>query len=493
MTENVNKTVKLNVWRTVAVGLAFFTVSMFWQVYDSIMPYFLLDFGLGATLRGLVMTIDNVLALVLLPFMGLLSDRFPMKLRSKFGRRIPFIVCGTTLASATFLLVNFAHNKRMLALMLVLAAFMLVFMSLYRTPAVALMPDITPKVIRSQANTVINVMGVIGGFVALIVMTFCITYETRIIGGESVEVIAGSNWVLIGLICGIMMLCVIIMAIKVKENKFVEDKIKYLQELNIVEDEEVDKKKKTGTLNLLRTLKRPQLKSLMFLLVSVFLWYMSYNAVSTHFSVFAQNELNVASFTLPLMVVQVAAFIMFFPATLIGKKIGRKNTVLLGVVLMLIGFSFSSVLVFVAPPNVVKVAMYPVFVLVGCGWATINVHSYVMSVEMADSENTGVFTGLYYTFSMAAQALSPTLAGLFMDYIDDKTLLVYCAVFILLALFTMIFVRHGNASNMPIVDKSIDNTIDDTTISSDDVTANETVIKNQIDDEIASGTDDSQA
>ena len=128
MVITMTEKLKLNIGRTVLVGLAFFTITMFWQVYDSLMPLFLKDFDLSQTLIGFVMALDNILALVLLPFMGLMSDRFPMKLRSKFGRRMPFIVCGSTLAAMTLLLVNFAHNERLLWLMLTAAAFMLVFM-----------------------------------------------------------------------------------------------------------------------------------------------------------------------------------------------------------------------------------------------------------------------------------------------------------------------------------------------------------------------------
>ena len=134
MEETAETKIKLNVPRTILVGLAFFTISMFWQIYDSLMPLFLRDFGMGATLRGLIMALDNVLAVVLLPFMGILSDRFPAKLRSKFGRRMPFIVTGSVLAAATFMLVNYAHNIMNLALLLASTAFVLVFMCLYRSP-----------------------------------------------------------------------------------------------------------------------------------------------------------------------------------------------------------------------------------------------------------------------------------------------------------------------------------------------------------------------
>lgn len=455
MTDKATGGLKLNVGRTIMVGLAFFTVTMFWQVYDSLMPLFLLDFGFSYAARGIVMALDNVLALVLLPFMGLLSDRFPNKLRHKFGRRIPFIVCGSVLAAAMFLLVNFAHNQRMLALMLVTTAFVLVFMCMYRTPAVALMPDVTPKQIRSQANTVINIMGTVGGFITLVLMTFLVKKTDGLdTDGTAIKILTGNNWVLIALIAALMIAAAVIMVFKVKENKLVEEKKAYLESLGLSEDDDLDDedkpKEKGATRKMLKSLSRAQIVSLFLLLASVFLWYMAYNAVTSHFSAFAWNVLNLDSFTVPLMIAQIAAFIMFVPASLIGKKIGRKSTVLIGIICMFAGLAMSSVLIFTASEKVVQIAMYPAFVLVGAGWATINVHSYVMSVEMASKHNTGVFTGLYYTFAMGAQAITPFLAGLVMDHIDARGLLVYSAVFVALAFVTMAFVRHGNASDKPI-------------------------------------------
>ena len=443
MVITMTEKLKLNIGRTVLVGLAFFTITMFWQVYDSLMPLFLKDFDLSQTLIGFVMALDNILSLVLLPFMGLMSDRFPMKLRSKFGRRMPFIVCGSTLAAMTLLLVNFAHNERLLWLMLTAAAFMLVFMCLYRTPAVALMPDVTPKQIRSQGNTVINIMGTVGGVITLLLMQFLLEYETR----EGVKYIVGNNWLIISLIACFMLAATVVMLFKVRENKFVEEKLETLKSLGISEDEDADdpedadfatKRKVFGALD------RSQKISLILILSSVFLWYMAYNAVTTHFSVFSTRILGI-EFTMPLLVANAAAFIMFVPASIIGKKIGRKNTVLIGVGMLILGFAFATVLIFSASIEAVKIAMYPTFILVGGGWATINVHSFVMSVELATKETTGVYTGLYYTFVSCAQIVTPILAGAVMDYIAPEGLLPYALIFSALAFMTMFFVRHGNA------------------------------------------------
>lgn len=436
---------KLNVPRTVLVGLAFFTICMFWQVYDSLMPLFLKDFDFGATLRGVIMALDNVLAVLLLPFMGIWSDRFPMKLRNKVGRRMPFIVCGSVLAACTFMLVNFAHNSRNLALMLAATAFVLVFMCLYRSPAVALMPDVTPKPIRSNANAIINLMGTIGGVITLILMQFLLKTEADPATGELY--IVGSNWILVSIISGLMIIAAVVMVLKVRENRFAEESRKIMAELKVTDDEEEAPKEKQSMKKVLGTLTRPQLKSLIFILLSVFLWYMAYNALTTHFSAFSLSVLK-AKFTLPLLVANAAAFVMFLPAVKIGKKLGRKKTVMLGVSMMIAGLAFASVFLLAgASAGVIKVIMYPTFVLVGGGWATINVHSYIMCVELSDESTTGTYTGLYYAFSMTAQIITPILAGLVMDYISVIGLVPYSLVFACLALVTMIFVRHGNADD----------------------------------------------
>lgn len=440
---------KLNVRRTLLVGLAFFAVSMFWQVYDNIMPLFLLDFGFGATERGIIMALDNVLAVVLLPFMGIMSDHFPQKLRSKFGRRMPFIVVGSVLAAVTFMLVNYAHNSKNLVLMLVTTAFVLLFMCSYRTPAVALMPDVTPKPIRSNGNAIINIMGTVGGVTSLLLMTVLVTYGKNDLGEK---IIAGDNWALICTICGLMILTTVIMIFRVKENKFAEESAQKMKELGLAEEEEEpsEKKEKKSVRKVLGTLTKPELKSLCFILASVFLWFFAYNALTTHFSVFALRVLDHESFTLPLLIANAAAFIMFLPSAKIGKKIGRKKTIILGIGMIVLGLAFASIfLIAGTPAQTLQIIMYPTFILVGGGWATINVHSYIMCVELSTESTTGTYTGLYYAFSMTAQILTPILAGLVMDYIGQRYLVPYSLVFACLAICTMAFVRHGNAKEVP--------------------------------------------
>lgn len=440
----MSEKLKLNVKRTVMVGLAFFTISMFWQVYDNLMPLFLLDFGFTAPQRGLIMALDNVLAVVLLPFMGILSDKFPMKLRSKLGRRIPFIVCGSVLAAVTFVLVNYAHNAHSLALMLVSTAFVLIFMCLYRTPAVALMPDVTPKPIRSNANAIINVMGTVGGVVTLVMMELLLkTAEAP----DGTLYIIGNNWALVIAIVAFMVLAAVVMAIKVKENKFAEESRLIMERLQMLDErDESEKREKQSLKNVLGALSREQKRSLLFILLSVFMWYMSYNALTTHFSAFSLEVLR-KKFTLPLLVANAAAFVMFVPAVEIGKRLGRKRTVLLGIIMMGAGLALAGAFLLAgASSTVLEFVMYPTFICVGGGWATINVHSYTMSVELASESTTGTYTGLYYAFSMAAQIVTPYLSGLLIEHVSMKMLIPYAFVFMAIAFVTMLPVRHGNAA-----------------------------------------------
>lgn len=253
MEDNGKIKLKLNVKKTITVGLAFMAICMFWQVYDNLMPLMLRELGFKETLRGVVMCLDNVLALVLLPFMGQWSDNLTGKIRNKYGRRMPFIVVGSILAAFFFLLVNFSFNMAKgetvnsvwLAIMMVTTAFLLISMSLYRTPAVALMPDVTPKEIRSQGNTIINIMGTIGGVIPTALMSFNVflkTYET-VEDGVTVKHMEGNNWLLVGVISALMILATIVLMVKVNENKMVEEKRKLLESIGISEDSDVEVKK----------------------------------------------------------------------------------------------------------------------------------------------------------------------------------------------------------------------------------------------------------
>lgn len=441
---------KLNYKNTIFVGIVFLSISLFWQVYDNIVSKILDEvFLFNNTKRGIIMALDNIVALFMLPLFGTLSD----KTTCRFGKRTPYIVLGTILASITFVFVGVSTDKASLAGFLVALGLTLIAMSIFRSPAVALMPDVTVKPLRSKGNAIINLMGALGGLIALVVIP--LTYKD-----------GGTYLPLFAIISGFMILFLVVFLFTVKEPTLVE-KMKQ-DEINYGISENQDEKKETQVL-LNEKLDKPKLKSMFFLLASVFLWYMAYNAITSSFSVFAEKIWGIkdGSFTLPLMVAQVAAIAMFIPVGIIASKIGRKNTILFGVAMMFIAFVAavfigSNIFPFIQINLTGSVFSHPIFYLMafffalaGAGWATINVNSYPMVVEMSKGSSVGKYTGYYYTASMAAQILTPFLSGVIMDipWITMKGLFVYSAVFTALAFVTMLFVFHGDSKPLPAKSK----------------------------------------
>lgn len=460
-------TLKLNIGRTFLIGLAFMSICLFWEIYDGVMPLFLRNFPIflnNKTLMGIVMALDNLLALFLLPYIGKLSDNLPNLVKNqkylRFGKRMPFIVVGTVLAVIFLMFVTLGHETQNLALMLTATVFLLLSMSLYRSPAVALMPDVTPKPLRGKANAIINIMGLVGGVLAL-AFTKLIKTRTEIIDDKKVKFIdfGFQNWQLMIVVAATMLLAILVLVLVIRENKLLEEKQKLLSDLGVVEDEEnlseeerkAIEKKEGGRFKKLG-LTKAQLISLLLLLTAAFLWYMAYNGAKTFYTTFYYEHLGREDFQMPLIVGQAAGFLAFIPAGLLGSKIGRKNTVLIGLGFCILGFLFGSIAFtffsdsLIQNDALVNLFMILIFAFVGIGWATINVHSYVMSVEMANKHNTGAFTGLYYSFTMTAQMLTPILVGAITDLSNTlKYMFPYSLGLMILALVAMLFVRHGNS------------------------------------------------
>jgi len=194
-----------------------------------------------------------------------------------------------------------------------------------------------------------------------------------------------------------------------------------------------------------------QKKSLVFLLVSICFWFFAYTALTTHFSDFCWVRLQDDNFALPMIIAQAAAFVFFYPAAILGGKLGRKRTIQIGILMFAAGCAVGSILMLPGIPDAaLKGVMYLVFLLIGAGWAMINVHSFVMSVEFANKGTNGFFTGMYYVASYTAQTITPALAGAFMD-INYSLLMPYALVFICLAFVTMMFVKHGNERKIKTV------------------------------------------
>lgn len=420
---------KLNYKRTFFIGLAFLSISAFWQMYDNIIPLMLQNtFGLGETLTGALMAADNVLALFLLPIFGALSD----KVETGFGKRMPFIVGGTVLAVILMLILPAADKSVNLVLFIGALFALLVSMGLYRSPAVALMPDLTPNKLRSKGNAVINLMGAVGGVYTLIMIKLLVGKGDR----PDYTPLFVSVAALMAIAVGILVIT--INEKKVKEKVAAEVREYEEKEGVVTMNEDVEEQADESGKHAMP----PEVKrSMIFLLASIFFWFMAYNAVTTAFSRYTKVvwHLEGGGFADCLMVATVAAIISYIPIGNIASKAGRKKTIMGGVVLMSLCY-FAAIFAGAYHP-VINIA----FALIGIAWAAINVNSYPMIVEMSKGCDIGKFTGTYYTFSMTAQIFTPVLSGFLLENVSYRTLFPYAVVFSVLAFLTMTQVHHGDA------------------------------------------------
>jgi MFS family permease len=419
---------KLNYRRTFLIGLAFLSISAFWQMYDNIIPLILQGtFGLGETITGVIMAADNVLALFLLPLFGSLSD----KVDTKMGKRMPFITTGTILAVIFLMILSVADRTINLPLFVGALFILLISMGLYRSPAVALMPDLTPNKLRSKGNAIINLMGAVGGVYTLIMIKLLVGK------GDHPDYMP-----LFISVAALMVIAVGVLVITVNEKKVkqkVEAEIRAYEEKAgvIVETEDIAEEEMQEKAVMPKEVKR----SMIFLLVSIFLWFTAYNAVTTAFSRYTKVvwHLEGGGFADCLMVATVAAIISYIPIGNISSRIGRKKTILGGIILM--SLCYAAAIFATAYHPVINIA----FAIIGIGWAAINVNSYPMIVEMSKGCDIGKFTGTYYTFSMTAQIFTPILSGFLLENVSYKTLFPYALVFSVLAFITMLQVHHGDA------------------------------------------------
>ena len=422
---------KLNTKRTILIGFAFLSISAFWQMYDNLVPKILTEtFGIGESISGIIMAADNVLALFLLPLFGGLSD----KCTSKLGRRRPFILFGTltavVLMMALPLLTDSFHAApatwKLICFVMTLGL-LLITMGTYRSPAVALMPDVTPKPLRSKANAVINLMGTSGGIIYLLVTTFL--YKTN----SDVYISYLPLFIIVGCI---MLVSLAIVMFCVNEPKLVAEQKKY-------EEAHPEENLTTVTENG-EQLPKEVKRSLAFILVSIALWFIAYNGVSTWFSVYAASSWNMSlgQANLCLTIATAGAIVTYIPSGSIASKIGRRKTIRLGT--LFLTTAFASSFAYTLLSDQFSPVLYVLFTLVGIGWALINVNSLPMVLEMCKGSEVGKFTGLYYTFSMSAQIATPIVACWLLENVSYKALFPYAAVFALGAFFTMGFVKHGD-------------------------------------------------
>ena len=491
---------KLNYKRTILVGFAFFLISAFWQAYDAIVPLILTNhFGMDQLLSGIVMSIDNVLAIFMLPLFGALSD----KVMTRYGKRTPFIVVGTVAAVLAFVSLTFIDAYQLQAVVdaglkdayqaaaaqlkiandalkdagkagneIAIAAAQaqidaindvillireetlqitlnnlwpiigflgvllvtLIAMATFRSPAVALMPDVTVKPLRSKGNAIINLMGTGGGILVLVLGMIFKTSDNKYMQYTGY----------VAAVCAIMILGLVVFIATVKEKKWAEEMEAETAALGLDDAPVVDNGVK-------RALSKPEMRSLLLILASVALWYVGYNSITSKYSVYATNILFF-DFNLTLIIAQAAAIISYIPVGIIASKIGRRKTILAGVAMLASAFLIGNFITFSTP----EIAMYPVFILAGIGWATINVNSFPMVVELAKGGEVGKYTGYYYTASMAAQIVAPILSGAIYklaghivggDDIEGMryTFFIFGAIFVAMSFVTMFFVKHGDA------------------------------------------------
>ncbi|MBQ7010149.1 MAG: MFS transporter [Clostridia bacterium] len=493
---------KLNYKRTFFVGFAFFLICTFWQAYDTVVPKILTDkFGLDQTWSGAVMAMDNIFALFLLPLFGTLSD----KCKSKMGKRSPFILFGTIIACVAFIMMSVADNsqlKRMeavaptaenaqvllynedltiktpdgetvkitekfsleeysaiqirndkgdvtaeytdyvvparqayaarlteedpssLIFFMAMLLMALLSMATFRSPAVALMPDVTVKPLRSKANSIINLMGAVGGIIVLILGMVFSTGKP--------ENALMSYTLFFGVIAGIMLLSLAAFFATVRENRFVREMEEQSAALGIDTAEDGEEQRSNGKMS------KKEFRSLMFILASVVLWFMGYNAVTSKYSVYASTILNL-DYNMTLTIASAAAIVSYIPVGNISSKIGRKKMIMAGVIILGTSFFVASFMRSESPLWLMNI----LFAMAGVGWASINVNSYPMVVELSRGGDVGKYTGFYYTASMAAQTATPIISGFFMD-IKMTSLFVYATICVALAFLTMMFVRHGD-------------------------------------------------
>ena len=481
---------KLNYKRTILVGFAFFLISAFWQAYDAIVPLALTNhFGLPQSISGVVMSVDNILAVFMLPIFGALSDR----VMTKFGRRTPFIFIGTVAAVIAFISLTFIDSYQLSAVLeagiaekyqaaaellkeanaalkeagkagdaaAVAAAqssidsinaviegireetlditlgniwpivgfigvllITLISMATFRSPAVALMPDVTVKPLRSKGNAIINLMGTAGG---ILVLVLGMVFKTS--GNKYMQYTA-----YVVAVCAIMITGLIIFLTTVKERKWADEMEEQTKALGL---EEAPVQSSEGG----RSLSKAEMKSLLLILASVALWYIGYNSITSKYSVYATNVLFF-DFNFTLIIAQAAAVVAYIPVGMIASKIGRRKTILAGITMLASAFFIGNFISFDTP----EIVMYPVFILAGIGWATINVNSFPMVVELAKGGEVGKYTGYYYTASMAAQIIAPILSGALYDVFGMRNVFfAFGTVFVVLSFVTMFFVKHGDS------------------------------------------------
>jgi len=419
---------RLNYGKTFLLGFGFFGVSVIWGVYNAFVPIFLSEkFGLAPAMVGFFMTLDNIAALLIQPFASAWSDR----VRTPLGRRIPFILIGAPISAFAFGLIPLAA---VLPLFVACTSTLLLSAAMWRTPVIALMPDITPSQFRSQANGVINFMGGIGAIIAL--QTGGILYKMS----PNFPFWMGS---------GLVLLAALIVYL------FIEEPREYEQS-----------ETQPGMWASLREVMTDPDKSGLRILFAIFSWFIGYSAVDTFFTLYAKNHLGLNEGDGATLLSVLPLFFVLFsiPSGLLAGKIGRRTTISIG----LITISLMLVLLYVTPAEALLIGIAPLplvgipleeggarmltlagvfLIIAGAAWAFVNINSLPMVVDLTNAARIGTFTGLYYLFSTFSAIVGPNLNGWAIQLTGNNynIVMLIAPVFMLIALWLMLGVRRGEA------------------------------------------------
>lgn len=413
---------KLNYKRTLLVGFAFLSISTFWQMYDSIIPLILQNtFQIGEAATGRVMAIDNILALFMLPLFGHLSDNT----HTRLGKRTPYIILGTIAAVCFMLMLPiFDRSKNLLGFALCLGV-TLFAMATYRSPAVSLMPDVTPKPLRSRGNAIINLMGAVGAVISLALIKFLVPKEGK-----------PDYFPIFAIVAGIMVTAVVVLVLTIRENALVKE----MEETGGYESTEAELNEE---LSKGKKMPKDILKSLIFMLLCIGFFFVGYNAVTTFFSLFMTNHLGTkgGDFASYLMVATISSVVAYIPSGAIATKLGRKKAIMLGLGVMALCFLAMSFV------KTAGMFMIPFFVIIGFGYACVIVNTFPIIWEMSKGSDIGKYTGFYYTASMTAQIVTPTVAGFLIEKVFKSyaVLFPYALCAMIISFLMLLNVKHGDS------------------------------------------------
>ena len=411
--------------RTVLVTLPFMGALTFWQAYDGLVPLMFKNaFGFGDTATGFFMALDNILALFMLPLTGMLSD----KLNTKWGRRTPFIVVGAFVAALLIPMIAIANTWHNLPLFIAMLVLTLLVLSTYRAPSVALMPDVTPRPVRSKADAFNSLMAAVGGVIILVAITLLVPA----VDNPDYRPIYFT-------IAGIVALTTVVFAVCFREPREVAAMHEESRELGIAE-QDIDSDEGGNERE-----SDPQVRrSLLCVLACVFLFFMSQNAISSGFSRYADVVWGMqgGGYAQVQTAATMAALVAYMPMASIACHIGRKRTTYIGLALMVAGCLLISASTTYSP------IVYLWTIMFGVGTATVSLTIYPMIMELASTKTTGRYTGYYYTASMSAQIVTPILSGAVMQFIGYSQLYLYGAAFAAIAMVPILFVRHGDSLTM---------------------------------------------